>query len=787
MRRILVGAAGSGKTTAILKHAWTHAKDGVTLFCLPHQRGDLLRRLAAQPTLNVRVTDLQSVAYEILEQGGNEKNFLSIPGRVALLGRLLMSERKDYPTPGEAALYSQAIGDLKRQGMFGRIDGRKVGAQGKLLLNLATKYQQELHSRNLMDLDDVREVASVLLENGLQWSSRPRHILIDGYSELNPLELRLIRALALTAKSLILTLPVGAPFPYQTRLGRKDIEAYAEHLKANITELSYKFMPAFQVQVYPNVTREARQVVAQVKTALLEGTPASEMALVVPRESATAHLLKLAEEARIPLIDEQPGTPVDSFHGRKLMTLLSTRRRNYPTRDLFDLALYYEGLHRVAEELELRGLNGIHAHLLEGVNREALSLLMLETAPTDGSATGWINWIETLLNRIHYPEEARDPIRIMAREVYELIPSEGQKHSVLEDWLMALLPSVPVNREQQEGVRVLTPEQITGRRFSRIWLMNATEHQYLLEEKEDFFFTEEERVQLGLPRSMRGIAESLFYEVITRAPQVTLSYASADRDGVQRPHRLLAQMGHPTTPPVKPMSPLEYALSTRDIKLGTPDWWTKVPPVREVRGWMLARYLPCKLRGYLSSHTEKTSGGLFSRQDRTRMERLLRQSAWEAQPEPVLDGVYSDHFKQQVARHLKDNLPPRPDLPNLRVFRDFKLGEFRFRPHAYQPFPDTRKANIYVVTQEPDIRSLLKNNPEHLWVYAAFQEAGWTVELYTWDLYGKPRRRSVFDNQVKEAWTQLHDLKDSLARGDVTPSAGFHCFDCTFKQVCRIG
>ncbi|GGJ41973.1 UvrD-helicase domain-containing protein [Deinococcus roseus] len=787
MRRIVVGAAGSGKTTAVLKHAWKHAKDGVTLFCLPHQRQDLVKRLSEEPTLNVRVTDLQSVAYEVLERGGNEKNFLSIPGRVALLGRLLMSDRKDYPTPGEAALYAHAIGDLKKQNVAGKLDPRKVGAQGKHLLGLAARYQQELQERHLLDLDDVRLLASELLENGLQWSARPQHLLIDGYSELNPLELRLIRALALTSRSLILTLPANAPYPYQTRLGKKDLEGYADFLKASVTELSYKALPAFTVQVYPNVTREARQVVAQVKAALLEGIPASEMAVVVPRDSATANLLKLAEEARIPLLDEQPGTPVDSFHGRKLMTLLSTRRRNYPTRDLFDLSMFYEGLNRVAEELEGRGLNGIHAHLLEDVNRESLSLLMLETAPTDGSSQGWLNWIETLLDRIKHPESSRDPIRIMAREVFELIPAEKQKHTVLEDWLMALLPSVAMTRERQEGVRVLTPEQITGRRFQKLWLMNATEHQYLLEEKEDFFFTEEERLNLGLPRSMRGIAESLFYEVFTRALQVTLSYASADRDGVQRPHRLLAQMGQATTPQVMPMSPLEYALSTRDIKLGSPDWWSKVPPVQENRAWMLTRYLPCKLRGYLSSHTEKPFGGLFSRQDRTRMERLLRQSAWEAQPEPVLDGVYSDHFKQQVARHLKDNLPPRPDLPNLRVFRDFKLGEFRFRPHAYQPFNDTRKANIYVVTQEPDIRTLLKNNPEHLWVYAAFQQAGWDTELYTWDLYAKPRRRSVFDNQARDAWKQLHDLKDSLAAGDVTPSAGFHCFDCTFKQVCRIG
>lgn len=787
MRRIVAGPAGSGKTTALLQHAWKQSKEGVTLCCLPHQRQDLLKRLAAQPTLNVRITDLQTLTYEILEQGGNDRTFLSIPGKVALMGRLLMADRKDYPTPGEAALYSNAIADLKRQGMTSKMDVRKMGAQGKHLLALLRRYQEELKTRHLMDLDDARDRASELLEGGLKWSIRPQHLLIDGYSEFNPSELRLIRALSMTSRSLLVTLPVSAPFPYQTRLNEKEVESQAQYLQASVQKLSYRNLPMFTVHTCPNVTREARQVVAQVKEALLGGMDASEMAILIPREGAAAHLLKLGEEARIPLIDEHPGNPMETFHGRKLMTLLSTRRRNYPTRDLFDLSMYYEGLQQVAEALEARGLNGIHAHLLEGVDRSSLSLLMLETAPSGRSEKEWLNWVETLLNRIKYPETSRDPIRLMAREVFELIPSEVQKHSVLEDWLMALLPSISLSRERQEGVRVLTPEQITGRRFQRLWIMNVTEHQYLLEEKEDFFFTEEERVKLGLPRSMKGIAESLFYEVITRASHVTLSYASADRDGVQRPHRLLAQMGSATTPPVKPMSPLEYALSTRDIKISTPDWWSHVPPIQEKRVWMLARYLPCKLRGYLSAHTEKTSGGLFSHQDRTRMERLLRQAAWEAQPEPVLDGVYSDHFREQVSRHLKDNLPPKPDLPNLKVYQSFKLDGLSFRPHAYQLFKDTRKANLYVVTQEPDIRNLLKNQPEHLWAYMALKEADWDTELYTWDLYAKPKRRTVFDNQMRDAWKQFQDLQTHLGQGDVTPSAGFHCWDCTFKQVCRLG
>jgi len=798
MRSLITGPAGSGKTQILLEHAWKCAAkfESVTLIALPGQRETLLKRLSEKPSLGVRLTDLQTRMYEILEASDSDKGLLSVPARVALVARVLGEVLDRAAEPGEAALYALSIAELKRSGLE-RVPLARDPYQ-RILEQTLQLYNAELERRGLLDPDDVRTEAIRILETSPR--AHTEHLLIDGYQTLNPMELRAIKVLSSGCASLRVTLPSRGPQPFTTRLLEGEVRAVARFLEAKVQTLKPRAAPQISVYAYPNADSEARATLGQVKAALL-GLDRSEpadlhtLALIVPSSAYKRPLLEVAAEYGIPLSSPSQAPLLECGEGVLFSKLLSVHSRGYPLRDLQALSKLY-GLEALCEALDKRGLGGdglVYLERLEELEGQSLDLgpyhtLVGESTLQPGELQGWLDFVETLLERVNMPD--RDGLRLLAREVYGLL--EVPRPAVLLAWMRALLGEVQVVLPLESGVALLTPEEASGARFERVWLLGALEGSYALEEGEDFFFAEEERsgdVLGGLRPRMLGRSSSLLYDALWRGNTVQVSYPSADRGGNLRGHPLL-QSFEPASPTrVGAASSLEHTTRTRSGSSGVLDW-LHLPPTQENRAWELSKFVPCKLRGHLSRrYGAKAQGGVASRGDLDSLRRRMRQARWDEAELPSPGQGWSGAFAREVQQVLERGLPPKPP-EDVIVMGSLRLGTLHFRPHAYRLEKDAAKLQIFIVHPPEEWPINLRSHPESLWLLETFKREagrGAQFEILAWDLLSKPRTLRVTDWDVMGAWKQLEGTLMALEKGDLRPEPGFHCRGCRFADVCRVG
>lgn len=796
MRSVLSGPAGSGKTQTLLEHAWKCASrfESVTLIALPAQRGSLLKRLSQKPSLGVRLTDLQTQMYEILEGAGSDKGLLSVPARVALVARVLGEVLGRAAEPGEAALYALSIAELKRSGLE-RVPNAKDPYQ-KTLEQTLSLYNAELERRNLLDPDDVRTEAIKLLEGNA--TLQIEHLLIDGYQTLNPMELRAIAALSQNCKSLLVTLPDRAPQPFATRLLEGEVKIIARFLGAKVQTLKPRPAPQISVCAYPNADSEARAVLGEVKAALLKTEKPENLhslAIIVPSSLYKRPLLEVAAEYGIPLANASQAPLLECAEGLLFSKLLSVHSRGYPLRDMQTLSGLY-GLETLCEVLEKRGLGGDglvfleRLEELEGVtlDLEPYRVMVFETSLELGELQDWLDFVESLLERVKLKD--RDPLRLLAREVYGLL--ETPRPASLLAWMRALLSEVQIHLPLETGVLLLTPEEASGSRFERVWILGVLEGTYALEEGEDFFFAEEERtgnVLGGLRPRMAGRSSSLLFEALWRGSSVRASYPSADRGGNLRGHPLLEGFERGTLNSGGVASALEWTLKHRTAGDAKQDW-LHLPPTQENRAWELSRYVPCKLKGHLSRrYGARVQSGVASRGDLDGLRRRMRQALWDDAELPPVGQGWSGAFAREVKDVLERGLPPKPPL-DIVVMGSLRLGTLHFRPHAYRLDKEKQKLQIFIVHAPEEWPIVLKSHPESLWLLETFKREagrGAQFEILAWDLTSKPRPLRVTDWDVMGAWKQLEGTLTALERGDFRPEPGFHCRGCRFADVCRVG
>ena len=798
MRALLSGPAGSGKTQILLEHAWKCAAkfESVTLIALPGQRETLLQRLSQRPSLGVRLTDLQTRMYEILEGAGSDKGLLSVPARVALVARVLGEVLGRSAEPGEAALYALSIAELKRSGLSGV--PVVIDPYQKVLEQTLKLYNAELERRNLLDPDDVRTEAIRLLETSPRAHSE--HLLVDGYQTLNPMELRSIQALSKGCPSLLVTLPSRGPQPFTTRLLEGEVRAVARFLEAKLQTLKPRPTPHISVRAYPNADSEARAALGQVKAALLgvhqtEPADLHTLALIVPSSVYKRPLLEVASEYGVPLSSPSQAPLLECAEGVLFSKLLSIQARGYPLRDLQALSKLYR-LEALCEALDKRGLGGdglVFLERLEELEGQTLDLepyhmLVGESTLEPGELQTWLDFVETLLERVNMPD--RDGLRLLAREVYGLL--EVPRPAALLAWMRALLGEVQVVLPLESGVALLTPEEASGSRFERVWLLGALEGSYALEEGEDFFFAEEERsgdVLGDLKPRMLGRSSSLLYDALWRGNSVQVSYPSADRSGNLRGHPLLEGFENAPLARVGAASPLEQLTRTRRSSSAHPDW-LHLPPTTENRAWELSKFVPCKLKGHLSRrYGARAQGGVASRGDLDSLRRRMRQARWDEAELPTPGQGWSGAFAREVQEVLERGLPPKPP-EDIVVMGSLRLGTLHFRPHAYRFEKDRARLQIFIVHPPEEWPINLRSHPESLWLLETFKREagrGAQFEILAWDLLSKLRALRVTDWDVMGAWKQLEGTLAALEKGDLRPEPGFHCRGCRFADVCRVG
>jgi hypothetical protein len=509
--QLLTGPAASGKTSAAVTRALELATAGerVIVLTLPGQRSQWLERLAnAGASLGVEVTNLQNIAYRVLDRMGENRPIVLNPGRVALTARVLENILKRNVNPGEARLYARAIAEFKRN-LVAPLDSEE--AYQNILFQVFHAYQTELELGILQDLDDVRiRTAQLLIFNPQALNA---HLMIDGYRSFNPSELRVFCALASLAKSTLITLPSGLPDTHTEAwahpLRKPELERIAAAFNAKIRYLHAKGKPwagmpkTTRLETYANPVEEARGVLREIKQRLQTGTPSQDICIVIPHPAIARVLEALGREYGVPIAPETSGSILETPNGRQLEALLRAPARDYPARDLRTLSALEPEVLILAEKLEQNGIAaGLDAYALVCDDPNALAALerikQIAQPPQHGSSEQLIHWFETLLMRHFKDASFCDTAKVIAREAARILSNQAQvEGAIFTDWVQSLLSSVTVAHEDLgRGVAVLSAEEASGRRFKISFVMGATDGAYKAGDGEDFFIPEEQRSKL---------------------------------------------------------------------------------------------------------------------------------------------------------------------------------------------------------------------------------------------------------------------------------------------------
>ncbi|MFN4231490.1 hypothetical protein [Thermus sp.] len=721
----LLGPPASGKTTLARERALEVLKRRGRVYWvgLPHQRAYVYRLFGAEgAVLGLEFMSFQALYYRALAEVGRLGPLLPGAGRVALVAEALRSLYGEGIAPGEARLFARAIAELKRFGLS-PFALPKEGEAGRLR---QVYFAYERLKGKALDYDDFRHRAGRV---PLRLFPRPDLVVVDGFREVGPLDLRFLRRLAKEVPVLLTleVLPEGLE-PWQTlspRPVRKEVWALA------------------------NPVEEVRHLLRALKRALApkemdgEGLDPWEVLVVAPEERIGG-LLLLKDEYGLPLYDGRERALADTEEGERVLALLNP----FPTgRDL--LALGFSTLGRKALRLGLAGVEALGALAeREGLLEEWRAFQKLRTPGPELLA-----WAEEVLE--HLGIGAKEPFLFRLR--LALRADAGNPLA----WWRSLLLDESLPPEPNRGVALLPPLRALGLRARRAYVLDWMRGRYSLGEREDYFLLEELRERgllKGLPRRLRGLDPLFWEEVSTRGDEVFLLYPEAGPSGLYPP---MEEGKKPEPlPPASRLEALPQLPFTPPLPTGR-----EPPPHVEV----LRRFLECPFRAYMERWSLRPrDGGLGWHLLPEEQERLLRHP----QVGPWLE-AYREHW--QTMQFWK--LWQRKSL-NLRLDGVRREGNvihlYRLLPQGGEPDLGPRKRwtewyALGVLMGHRDIREV------HLW---------------TWPWMGKPnlhlRQRSAsLPKAVEEVRRQVEQAYGLWQQGSFRPAPGNHCYACDLEDLCR--
>ncbi len=199
---LLTGPPGSGRTTEALELARRACAAGRRVWWvgLPAQRSALYRRATADGAaiLGLEFLTAQQVYYRLLAKARRLKPLITGSARLVLVGEALAADAGAVPSPGEARLFAYAIAEAKRFGV--RPDAAVLGQGDAERDRFQRVYESYVAAtREVWDYDDFRTNALELAEERPDLCEADM-VVVDGFRELGPKELRLFRALAAALK-----------------------------------------------------------------------------------------------------------------------------------------------------------------------------------------------------------------------------------------------------------------------------------------------------------------------------------------------------------------------------------------------------------------------------------------------------------------------------------------------------------------------------------------------------------------------------------------------------------
>ncbi len=720
---VVLGPPASGKTTLALEWALEvlGRRGRVYWVGLPHQRAYVYRLLGERGAfLGLEFLSLQALYYRVLAEAGRLGPPLPGAGRVALVGEALR-ELGGEVAPGEARLFARAIAELKRFGLS-PFALPKEGEAGRLR---RVYFRYERLKRGHLDYDDFRWRA---LRVPLRLFPRPDLVVVDGYRELGPLDLRFLKRL-------------GQQVPVLLTL---------ERLSEGLTPRKTLSPRPLRQEVFAlaNPVEESRYLLRALKRALAprelggEGLDPWEVLVVAPEERIPG-LLLLKEEYGLPLYDGREQALGETEAGERVLALLNP----FPTgRDL--LALGFAALGRRALRLGLAGEEalGLLAER-EGLLGEWREFLALRTPGPDPLA-----WAEAALERLGV--SPKEPFLSRLR-----LALQAHRQDPLP-WWRSLLLDETLPPEPNRGVALLPPLRATGVRARRAYVLEWVAGRYTLGEREDYFLLEELRERgllKGLPKRLRGLDPLFQEEMATRGEEVFLLYPEAGLSGPLEPLRPGRR-----PEPLPPSSRLE-ALPSRPYHPPPPRG--KSPPGHlEV----LRRFQECPFRAYLERFALRGDGTVGWHLLPGAREALLQDG--EVGPWLAAHGEHLEGMQFWVSWPGK-----RFRLRLDGVRREGRmLHLYRLLPRGAEPDLERRWTEWYA------LEALLQRGDVE------------AVHLWTWNWLDKPkpyRNRPFRQGEATHRLDRIRDrLEEALAswqKGVFPAKPGNHCYTCSFADICR--
>ncbi len=833
---LLIGPAGSGKTRSAVSRALGCAKRGerVIVLTLPNQRAQFLERLAANgPSLGVEVTNLQNIAYRLLDRLGENRPVVLNPGRVALTARILERTLERSIGPGEARLYARTVAECKR---FGFVPTSTGEPYQDTLARVYAGYEAALVASDLQDLDDVRLRLTALLES--QPLGLGSHLIVDGYRSFNPSEVGVIRALSNVARSSLVTLPAGSPDTHLEAwahpLRQPEVRAIGSRLNATVKRLDASGRPwaglpkTVRLETYSNPVEEARATLRQIKSLMHEGIRAQDIAIVIPNPVFVRVLEALGREYTVPIAPETQGGALETPDGRKLEALLAAPARDYPVRELRALSGLEPDLATLADALEQAGVAaGSSAYPLVCFDQDALAAFervrTMAQPPETGTAAELVAWFEALLERFVRDAPFAESARVIAREAARILEPTSETSMTgagFTDWLRNLLSSLQVTHpDAGRGVAVVTAEEISGRRFDHVFVIGATDGAYRSGDGEDFFVPEEQRDQLeqllrlipGLPEKLNGLEDSTFFDILTRAnSSLNVSHPRAERGASLRPHPRLAQLGasgkNSSDPPFT-ASTLELAAAAHHPSAQSRAMW-QIKPQSTVRANDLERAAQCNLRSWADAvlPAPARASGLVTDELLRSWGSKMRRAKWKGEDTSALEAVPNEHkdrlaslasgFRARLEQVIEARVPGQPGVDVQLGYRanldgiEFTLDGVRFKR---DPSGQIRSSEIFRVLEDANDGYAQFMNPERQrewWFAHAMHERGSIVTFWAWDLNNQPKfvmnlEKPYAQRRLAESLVMLEETKRALETGTITANPGFHCRLCGQRDVCR--
>ena len=755
---LLVGPPASGKTGRLLERAQSYLalRKRVWWVCLPAQKAYVYRRATQRGALlGLEVLSSQQLYYRLLAASYRLKPILTGPARVALVGEALTKDGQRVG-PGEARLFARAIAEAKRNGV--RPEELPVAnPEARRLQQVYTRYEELKENWGRWDYDDFRLRALELLEKGTV-EVEPDLVVVDGFRELSPLELRLLQALS-RQTSVWVGLPEAPP-------------GFAPHEVLTPRGVSTQTYRA------ANPVSEARWVLRAIKRDLAQGLHPLDLAVVAPASRIPA-LLTLADEYGLPLIDHLPRTAADTPEGRRLLELLELP--DYPTPSRLMAIPELAPLGRAALERGLVGLEATTRLAAELGMQELWTAWLARLAPPEGYG-GLLAWAEELLDAL--PEVRHSPRRARLLErAYE-----AQRIAVGPDfrhWWAALLAETYEPHRPPGGVAVLTPNLASGQRWKKLYLTYAVEGAYSTGEEEDYFIPEEWRgrpLEAGLPRRFLGRDRRMLQELKTRADEVVITYPEAGQEGPLEPEpALVGGLLPPRLPELPAASRLELAQNGGyrppfgQLRLGT-------PLVEDLR-----HYRECGFQFWAQQFTGD-EGSLewwqhWIRELRKAGKLVPARLEALAQQFPQTEGWMRYHYA--LLSELELGFVLQVKSTDLRARLDGVLRKGN-EAHIYRfVAPETPPEEA-----SKQVRDRWSERWAAAYLLSAFPGRIRQVSLWAWPVLGQPVR--VYDKPIgwlgKPLKDLLADVQQAYAQyktGAVEPRPGYRCLRCAVRDACR--